>query len=271
MFKLNMEPLAPKLLQSKDVHMDYIKHSRDHADILRKIVENARALSPLDSNLDSTCKYVQRIQEVLVYVRETCPCLSKLSVKLVDVTPMNKDKKSNMFSSASGSKPSGNTKNNRISQASSRNKTNKVEDQSRSVKSRKNKKNRFDKTKCNAHVMQSMLNANSISESVSNASVKHFVKNAKSESLCAICNKCLFDANHDMCLIDCVNDMNLGSKAKFKKNKKRKVWKPTGKVFNKIRYSWKPTSRTFTIVGNGCPLTRITSTKIVHVDPTSIY
>nr|GEX11824.1 integrase, catalytic region, zinc finger, CCHC-type, peptidase aspartic, catalytic [Tanacetum cinerariifolium] len=88
----------------------------------------------------------------------------------------------------------------------------------------KNKKNHVDKTKCNAHVMQSMLNANSVSESVSNALIKHSVKNAKSESLCAICNKCLFDANHDMCLINC---------------------------------------RTFTIVGNRCPLTRITSTKIV--------
>nr|GEY40858.1 hypothetical protein [Tanacetum cinerariifolium] len=58
MFKLNLEPLAPKLLQNKDFHMDYIKHSRDHANILQEIVENARALSPLDSNLDSACKYV---------------------------------------------------------------------------------------------------------------------------------------------------------------------------------------------------------------------
>nr|GEY46013.1 integrase, catalytic region, zinc finger, CCHC-type, peptidase aspartic, catalytic [Tanacetum cinerariifolium] len=168
------------------------------------------------------------------------------------------------------SKHSGNITNNRISQASSSNKTNKVEAPSRSVKSSKNKKNCVDKTKCNAHVMQSMLNANSISESVSNALVKHSVKNAKSESLCAICNKCLFDANHAMCLINCMNDRILGSKAKSEKNKKRKVWKPTGKVFNKIGYSWKPTGRTFTIVGNRCPLTRITSTKIVPLKESTI-
>nr|GFD02473.1 hypothetical protein [Tanacetum cinerariifolium] len=93
MFKLNLEPLAPKLLQNKDVHRDYIKHSRDHADILREIVENTRALSHIDSNLDSACKYVQIIQEVLVYVRETYPCLSKLSEKLAAATPINKDKK----------------------------------------------------------------------------------------------------------------------------------------------------------------------------------
>ncbi|GJW53801.1 integrase, catalytic region, zinc finger, CCHC-type containing protein [Tanacetum coccineum] len=50
----------------------------------------------------------------------------------------------------------------------------------------------------------------------------------------------------------------------------RKVWKPTGKVFIEIRYSWKPTSRNFTIIGNICPLTRITSNKIVPPKETTI-
>nr|GEY81300.1 hypothetical protein [Tanacetum cinerariifolium] len=123
----------------------------------------------------------------------------------------------------SKSKPSGNTKNNRISQTSSSNKTNNVEDQSRSIKSRKNKKNHVEKFECNTDVMQSVLDENSVFESISNVLIKHSVKNAMSESLCAISNKCLFDANHDMCLIDYVNDMNVRSKAKSKKNKKRKV------------------------------------------------
>nr|GEW16686.1 retrovirus-related Pol polyprotein from transposon TNT 1-94 [Tanacetum cinerariifolium] len=56
LFKINLEPLAPKLLKNKDAHINYINHSRDHADILREIVKNARALSPLDSNLDLTYK-----------------------------------------------------------------------------------------------------------------------------------------------------------------------------------------------------------------------
>ncbi|GJT17924.1 retrovirus-related pol polyprotein from transposon TNT 1-94 [Tanacetum coccineum] len=34
----------------------------------------------------------------------------------------------------------------------------------------------------------------------------------------------------------------------------------TGKVFTNIGYIWRPTGRTFTIVGNACPLTRITTT-----------
>nr|GEV99880.1 retrovirus-related Pol polyprotein from transposon TNT 1-94 [Tanacetum cinerariifolium] len=41
---------------------------------------------------------------------------------------------------------------------------------------------------------------------------------------------------------------------------KRKVWKPSSKVFTKTGYTWRPTGRTFTIVGNACFLTRITTT-----------
>ncbi|GJY12443.1 retrovirus-related pol polyprotein from transposon TNT 1-94 [Tanacetum coccineum] len=144
-------------------------------------------------------------------------------------------------------------------------KTNKVEDQSR-----KNKKNRVDKTECNAHVMQSMLNVNSVVKPISNAPVKHSVRNSKSESICAICNKCLFDANHDMYLIDYVNDVNACSKSKSKRNIQRKVCIPIGKVFTKTGYNWKPTDMTFTIVRNRCPLTRITSTKVVPTKETTI-
>ncbi|GJS00859.1 hypothetical protein Tco_0317367 [Tanacetum coccineum] len=53
MFKLDLEPLAHKVLKRRDAHIYYIKHSREHADTLREIVKNARALRPIDSNLDS--------------------------------------------------------------------------------------------------------------------------------------------------------------------------------------------------------------------------
>ncbi|GJY19105.1 retrovirus-related pol polyprotein from transposon TNT 1-94 [Tanacetum coccineum] len=236
MLKIDLEPLAPKLLKNKDAHMDYIKHSRDHAYTLWEIVENARALSPLDRNLNSTCKYVQRIQEVLVHVKETCPCLSKPSEKLVAVTPLNKDKKvrfadpltsssntqkqvhslktqdfnpSSLISTgaisstkASGKNPTGNTKNNRISRTTSSNLKNKVKDHPRSIKSSLNKKNR-------------------VSEPICNANVKHSVLNVNSKSVCAICNECLFDANHDKCVLDYVHDVNVLCKSKPAKHKIR--------------------------------------------------
>ncbi|GJS04141.1 retrovirus-related pol polyprotein from transposon TNT 1-94 [Tanacetum coccineum] len=93
--------------------------------------------------------------------------------------------------------------------------------------------------------------------------VEHSVKGA--EALCSICNQCLFDANHAMCLIDHVNSMNVRAKSTFKKNKKRKEWKSTGKVFNSVRYKWKPTRRTSTLVGHACPLTRITANNEVPI------
>ncbi|GJY84057.1 retrovirus-related pol polyprotein from transposon TNT 1-94 [Tanacetum coccineum] len=42
-----------------------------------------------------------------------------------------------------------------------------------------------------------------------------------------------------------------------------------GKVFTEVGYKWKPTRRLFTIVGNSCPLTRITPKKIVHLKETT--
>nr|GEX67216.1 retrovirus-related Pol polyprotein from transposon TNT 1-94 [Tanacetum cinerariifolium] len=55
------------------------------------------------------------------------------------------------------------------------------------------------------------------------------------------------------------------------KTSKRKIWKPTGKVFTKTGYTWRPTSRTFTIVGNVFPLTRITTTAEVPLrKPTAL-
>ncbi|GKC13807.1 hypothetical protein Tco_1010589 [Tanacetum coccineum] len=138
MFKLNLEPLALK----------------DNALVNKKLVEITWFVTP--KNKDKKVRFADPITS------------SNNTQKQVD---SHKPKDSNQpllhstgvigSTGASKSNPIGNTKNNRISQSSSSNKTNKVEDQSRSVKSRKNKKNHAAKTKSNAYVMQSMLNANS--------------------------------------------------------------------------------------------------------------
>ncbi|GJW68099.1 retrovirus-related pol polyprotein from transposon TNT 1-94 [Tanacetum coccineum] len=43
---------------------------------------------------------------------------------------------------------------------------------------------------------------------------------------------------------------------------KRTVWKATGKLFANVGYQWKPTGKKFTL-GEQCPLTRITNSKVV--------
>ncbi|GJU02436.1 hypothetical protein Tco_1112774 [Tanacetum coccineum] len=92
-FKLDLDPLAPRLLQNRDAHIYYLKHTQEQADILWGIVEQAKAKQPIDNALDLACKHATRIQESLVYVRDTCPNAIKLSEKKVDITPMNKVKK----------------------------------------------------------------------------------------------------------------------------------------------------------------------------------
>ncbi|GKC65920.1 retrovirus-related pol polyprotein from transposon TNT 1-94 [Tanacetum coccineum] len=82
--------------------------------------------------------------------------------------------------------------------------------------------------------------------------------------MCVKCNSSMFDARHKLCFLEFVSDMNASSKSKsVKKAKKKEDWKPTGKVFTKIRYNWRPIGKTFTLVGNTCPLTRITATNKV--------
>nr|GEW44632.1 integrase, catalytic region, zinc finger, CCHC-type, peptidase aspartic, catalytic [Tanacetum cinerariifolium] len=87
---------------------------------------------------------------------------------------------------------------------------------------------------------------------------QHSSLNVNSQLICVKCHGCMLYDNHDLCVL---NDVNARVKSKYvMQNMKRKVWKPTGKVFTNIGYTWRPTGRTFIIVGNACPLTRITTT-----------
>ncbi|GJW89275.1 retrovirus-related pol polyprotein from transposon TNT 1-94 [Tanacetum coccineum] len=146
------------------------------------------------------------------------------------------------YTSASGLPPSSNTKKDMILQTQSSTQKNKVEVHPRQVKSSLKNKDHVVPPKGTAHVQHSKLNANS-------------------ELKCVKCNGCMLSDNHDLCVLDYINNVNARAKSKSaKKQRKRKVWKPTGKMFTTIGYIWRPTGRTFTIVGNACPLTRITTT-----------
>ncbi|GJS12078.1 retrovirus-related pol polyprotein from transposon TNT 1-94 [Tanacetum coccineum] len=202
--------------------------------ILREIVKQAKSLNPLDSASYSAYKYVKLIQELLGYIRDTFPDIHKPRVS--------------RSTKSSRSKSTDNTKNDRILQiSSSTQKKNTVEDHSRIVKSSLNKLNCVVEPSGNANVQYSKLNTNS-------------------KLMCVKCNSSMFDARHELCFLKFVFDMRASSKSKsINKAKKKKEWKPTGKMFTKIRYNWIPTGRTFTSVGNTCPLTRITATNKVPI------
>ncbi|GKD53592.1 hypothetical protein Tco_1286979 [Tanacetum coccineum] len=92
-YKLDLPPLFPCIENNMSAHVDYLKHTQENDDILHEIVEDARELRPLDSNLASACKFVTCIQELLVYVSATCPSTKHVSDKLVAITPMNMTRK----------------------------------------------------------------------------------------------------------------------------------------------------------------------------------
>ncbi|GJR42935.1 hypothetical protein Tco_1311038 [Tanacetum coccineum] len=148
MFKLYIEPISHRLKNNRDAHEVYIEKTIENTDTLRGFVERARTQNPSEPLLEFACIFTKYVQELLVYVSQTCPNSPKPSEKLVVVTFMNKDKRvrfaepvtssSNIpkqtdslktkdsnkplltttgvkpTTSASGSKPSGNRKNNMI-------------------------------------------------------------------------------------------------------------------------------------------------------------
>ncbi|GKA09921.1 hypothetical protein Tco_0689354 [Tanacetum coccineum] len=61
MFKLDLDPLPPRLLENREVHKTYLRNTQEQDNILPKIVKQAKAKQPLDSKLDLACKYVTRI------------------------------------------------------------------------------------------------------------------------------------------------------------------------------------------------------------------
>ncbi|GKB11386.1 retrovirus-related pol polyprotein from transposon TNT 1-94 [Tanacetum coccineum] len=264
-----------------------------HILLLDALVEKAQQLEPklYDGNVikNTSAIVIPDSEETLMLAEEslTCPSINNADGKLVAVTPKNKDKSvrftkpvtssgntitkttstSNLVSnkpmlsstrvkpstSASGSQPSGNTKKDKIWQTPSSTQKNKVEAHPRKVKSSLKNKDCVVQPKGTAHVQHSKLNANS-------------------ELKCLKCNGCMLYDNHDLYVLDFINNVNARKKSKsVNKSSKRKVWKLTGKVFSNIRYIWRPTGRTFYIVGNTCPLTRITTTTEVPLrKPTAL-
>ncbi|GJU60230.1 hypothetical protein Tco_1237996 [Tanacetum coccineum] len=204
-----IEPLAPRLLQNREAHIDYLKYTQEQADILREIVEQAKAKQPLDKELDFACKHAQRIQELLVYVRDTCPNAINLSAKKVVVTPKTNIKKVRFAEPLISSR--------NIKQIES----SKISDSNTPVLSPTG-------LKCSTIEAQprKVNKKNSVVEPIRDVDVKHSLLNANSEPICATCKKSMFDGVHDMCLLDFVENVNSRAKSD-KKHIKQNIWKPT--------------------------------------------
>ncbi|GJT40955.1 hypothetical protein Tco_0940820 [Tanacetum coccineum] len=127
MFKLDIEPISHRLKNNRDAHEVYL-------DTLRGFVECARKQNLSEPILESACMFTKHVQEFLVYVIRV-----------------------NSTTSASGSKPSDNTKKNKITQPPSSNQKNKVEAHPRKVKSSLNKTNSISEPINFTHVTHSVI------------------------------------------------------------------------------------------------------------------
>ncbi|GJR29999.1 hypothetical protein Tco_1106231 [Tanacetum coccineum] len=237
MFKLDLEPLAPRLFQNRESHIDYLKYTQEQADIFGKYakkvavtpknkVKKVRFVEPLTSSSNS--KHVESSK----ISNSNTPVLSSTGLKC--------------STSKSRSKPTGNKRNDRISQTPSRNMKNKVEDQPRKV----NKKN---------HVVEPICDDN----------VKHPKLNANFDLNCATCKKSLFDGVHDMCFLDFVRNVNSRAKS-AKKHKKQNIWKPTSHVFTEVGFKCETKikdRKNFTIVGSSKTAKIVKSKNANHWEP----
>ncbi|GKB21723.1 hypothetical protein Tco_0855646 [Tanacetum coccineum] len=134
-YKLDLQPLPPRIKNNREAHLDYLKVTQEHTNTLWDIVEQARALKPLYNSLDYAFA----------------------------ITPLDKTRKVRVSYSteASGSQTKSNTKKNRITQTSRSNKNNQVGDQPRIVKSSLNNVNRVSNIPCNVNFKHYVINANS--------------------------------------------------------------------------------------------------------------
>ncbi|GJX28962.1 hypothetical protein Tco_0237041 [Tanacetum coccineum] len=105
------------------------------------------------------------------------------------------------------------------------------------------------KNKVEAHprkVKSSLKNKDHVVEPKGTAPVQHSKLNANSDLKCVKCNGCMLSDNLDLCVLDFINNVNARAKSRSR-----------------------PAGWTFTIVGNACPLTRITTTTKVPLRKSS--
>ncbi|GKA37577.1 hypothetical protein Tco_0724142 [Tanacetum coccineum] len=270
LLKIEYEPINAYFKNNRAVYRDYLKVTKEHVATLHELLEEARALKPLDEHIGHASKFAKRIQELLVYVSASFPFTQSGNEKWAPVTSHKRNNKPYVDASrtkqtiktitqkhavkqntrktdntmlpstgrvsstnANGLKPRSNTKNDRIQRTSSRSKKNKIEAHHRKFKSSANKNN---------HVLDC------------NANVKNVALSKNSNTICLSCNECLFSANHDACVVKYLKKMQKRKVAKSAKQQVKSEWKPTGRIFKTVGLKWIPTGRKFNLVGKPCPL-----------------
>nr|GEV16723.1 hypothetical protein [Tanacetum cinerariifolium] len=89
MLKIDVEPIALKLLNNKTVHSGYLRHTQEQAVILREVVEQGKSQNSLNNFLNHASKYTKRIQELLILIKQTCLNINNSKMLKIDVEPIS--------------------------------------------------------------------------------------------------------------------------------------------------------------------------------------
>ncbi|GJZ38419.1 retrovirus-related pol polyprotein from transposon TNT 1-94 [Tanacetum coccineum] len=158
------------------------------------------------AHIKHTQKDAAVLRDLVDHVKTNYPLDHSLEYTCSGCDPKEQgQKRIKSSTSASGSQPSGNTKKDKIQQTPSSTQKNKVEAHPRKVKSSLKNKDCVVAPKGTAHVQHSKLNANS-------------------ELKCVKCDGCMLSDNHDLCVLDFINNVNAPNKFKsVKKSSKKKI------------------------------------------------
>ncbi|GKA53215.1 retrovirus-related pol polyprotein from transposon TNT 1-94 [Tanacetum coccineum] len=93
LLKIETEPINAYIKNNKVMHRDYLRVTKEHVATLQKLLEQARALKPLDKHIGYASKFAAQIQELLVYVSALCPFTQSGNEKWASATSNRKNNK----------------------------------------------------------------------------------------------------------------------------------------------------------------------------------
>ncbi|GJV11686.1 retrovirus-related pol polyprotein from transposon TNT 1-94 [Tanacetum coccineum] len=217
----------------------------------REIVEEARAVKPLDSSLNYACRYTKLSQELLECVIGTCPKNFNERDNKAPSTPVTR-KKQVKFSDKPGTSSS-NTQKQKVHQRvqltyipvlsytgvndsteASGSKPRSITKKNRTLPAKKeNKKEVEVRLRTNRSVWKKM---NRVDSSISS---KRVVINSNSESVNS--------ASNGMCVVNVLNSVNATPTVRIVLHNEKQIWKPKGKLsdnsLNTTKQIWKPKSK----------------------------
>nr|GEW41445.1 hypothetical protein [Tanacetum cinerariifolium] len=246
MYVIDVEPIPPRIKNNREVHLDYLKHLKESVATLHDIVKGARVEKPFHSSLAYACRYTKHSQELVEYVTGTCPNDFNKGDKQIASTLITRKKQVTFINPCETS-----THNNLTHvKQQTMNKTNEpvipstgVNGATAASESKRRSNTKKDRT------LPAKIDMKKVEVHHRNNKSSAKQKNRVDSSI--------------------IYKRTSVKKPPFKKvcqiKQVKQAWQATRKLFATIGHQWRPTGRKFTL-GEQCPLTRITISKVVPVN-----